>query len=223
MTFDLNEGHHQVKLAPAVLLTRFGIPRALFNVFDPRGPRGPRTPYPCKTFVATPLYMLLTKFGQNPIINVEGVANCQKERKKERRTRHDCALCKGTSEVRRKHLLKWRNREGHHYLKLALAILLTKFGNHSAKFTTFDLWWPLTFMKVITIINLHQGFFLTKFGNQSATFTTFNLWWPLTFMKVIIIINLHQGFFWLSLVAIAHTLPHLTSDDLWPPWRSSSL
>ena len=27
--------------------------------------------------------MLLAKFGQNPIINVEGVANCQKERKKE--------------------------------------------------------------------------------------------------------------------------------------------
>ena len=46
---------------------------------------------------ATPLYMLLTKFGQNPIINVEGVANCQKERKKEEETRHDCALCKGTS------------------------------------------------------------------------------------------------------------------------------
>ena len=125
-------------------------------------------------------------------------------------TRHDCALCKGTSEVRRKHLLKWRSREGHHYLKLALAILLTKFGNHSAKFTTFDLWWPLTFMKVIAIINLHQGFFLTKFGNQSATFTTFDLWWPLTFMKVIIIINLHQGFFWLSLVAIAH------SFRIWP-------
>ena len=86
MTFDLNEGHHHhVKLAPAVLLTKFGIPRALFNVFDPRGPRGPRTPYPCKTFVATPLYMLLTKFGQNPIINVEGVANCQKERKKKKK------------------------------------------------------------------------------------------------------------------------------------------
>ena len=27
--------------------------------------------------------MLLTTFGQNPIMNVEGVANCQKERKKE--------------------------------------------------------------------------------------------------------------------------------------------
>ena len=54
MTFDLNEGHHRGKLAPAVLLTKFGSPRALFNVFDPRGPRGPRTPYPCKTFVATP-------------------------------------------------------------------------------------------------------------------------------------------------------------------------
>ena len=54
MTFDLNEGHHHVKLPPAVLLTKFGSLRALFNVFDPRGPRGPRTPYPCKTFVATP-------------------------------------------------------------------------------------------------------------------------------------------------------------------------
>ena len=82
MTFDLNEGHHHVKLAPAVLLTKFGNPRALFNVFDPRGPR---TPYPCKTFVATPLYMLLTKFGQNPIINVEGVANCQKEEERNRK------------------------------------------------------------------------------------------------------------------------------------------
>ena len=27
--------------------------------------------------------MLLTKFGQNPIINVEGVANCQKEEEEE--------------------------------------------------------------------------------------------------------------------------------------------
>ena len=88
MTFDLNEGHHRGKLAPAVLLTKFGIPRALFNVFDPRGPRGPRTPYPCKTFVATPLYMLLTKFGQNPIINVEGVANCQKEEEEEEEERN---------------------------------------------------------------------------------------------------------------------------------------
>ena len=82
MTFDLNEGHHHVKL---VLPTKFGIPRALFNVFDPRGPRGPRTPYPCKTFVATLLYMLLTKFGQNPIINVEGVANCQEERRRRKK------------------------------------------------------------------------------------------------------------------------------------------
>ena len=31
MTFDLNEGHHNVKLASAVLLTKFGIPRALFK------------------------------------------------------------------------------------------------------------------------------------------------------------------------------------------------
>ena len=31
------------------------------------------------------MYMLLTKFGQNPIMNMEGVANCQKEREKERK------------------------------------------------------------------------------------------------------------------------------------------
>ena len=87
MTFDLKEGHHHVKLAPVVLLTKFGSHRVLFNVFDPRGPRGPRTPYPCKTFVATPLYigLLLTKFGQNPITYVEGVANCQKERRRRRK------------------------------------------------------------------------------------------------------------------------------------------
>ena len=85
MTFDLSEGHHHVKLAPAVLVTKFGSPRASFSVFDPRGPRGPQTPYPCKTFVATPpLYMLLTKFGQNPITNVEGVANCQKEKRRKK-------------------------------------------------------------------------------------------------------------------------------------------
>ena len=85
MTFDLNEGHHHVKLAPAVLLTKSGSPRAFFNVFDPRGPRGPRTPYPCKTFVATPLYMLLTKFGQNPIMNVEGVAKLSERKKKKKK------------------------------------------------------------------------------------------------------------------------------------------
>ena len=29
--------------------------------------------------------MLLTKFGQNPIMNVEGIANCQKEKKKKKK------------------------------------------------------------------------------------------------------------------------------------------
>ena len=68
-----------------VPLTKFGSHRALFNIFDPiRGPRGPRTPYPCKTFVAIPL-MLLTKFGQNPITYVEGVANYQKEEERNRK------------------------------------------------------------------------------------------------------------------------------------------
>ena len=80
MTCDLHAGHHHHKLASVVLLTKFGSHRALFNVFDPRGPR---TPYPCKTFVAIP-YILLTKFGQNPIMNVEEVANCQKEEEEER-------------------------------------------------------------------------------------------------------------------------------------------
>ena len=73
------------------LLQRFFWPSLVFlehclTFLTPEVPGDPRTPYPCKTFVATPLYMLLTKFGQNPIINVEGVANCEKEeRKKERK------------------------------------------------------------------------------------------------------------------------------------------
>ena len=44
----------------------------------------------------------------------------------------------------------------------------------------------------------------------------------LTSIKVIIILSLHRCFFWPNMVAIAHNLPHLTSDDLWPPSRSSS-
>ena len=76
MTFDLSEGDHHIKLAPAVLLTKFGSPRALFNVFDPRGPRGPWTPYLCKTFVATPLYMLLTKFGHYYVLRIFHVYKC---------------------------------------------------------------------------------------------------------------------------------------------------
>ena len=40
--------------------------------------------------------------------------------------------------------------------------------------------------------------------------------------KIITIINLYHGYFWPRLVTIAHRLPHLTSDDLWPIWRSSS-
>ena len=38
--------------------------------------------------------MLLTEFDKNPIKHVEEEADCEK---KERKTRHDCALCKGTS------------------------------------------------------------------------------------------------------------------------------
>ena len=65
MTFDLNEGHHHLKLASAVLLIKFGSRRALFNIFDPRGPRGPGTPYPCKTFVAIPhaIFFSVPLFG----------------------------------------------------------------------------------------------------------------------------------------------------------------
>ena len=75
------------------LLQRLFWPSLVFlehclTFLTPEVPGDPRTPYPCKTFVATPLYMLLTKFGQHSIINVEGVANCQKERKKEEEERN---------------------------------------------------------------------------------------------------------------------------------------
>ena len=49
------------------------------------------------SFVAIHPYMLLTEFGKNPIKHVEEEADCEKEERKKERTRHDCALCKGTS------------------------------------------------------------------------------------------------------------------------------
>ena len=72
------------------LLQRFFWPSLVvlehcLTFLTPEVPGDPGPPIPCKTFVATPLYMLLTKFGQNPIINVEGVADCQKERKKKKK------------------------------------------------------------------------------------------------------------------------------------------
>ena len=85
--------------------------------------------------------------------------------------------------------------------------------------------WPLM------TFDLHQGhhhsqlasaLLLTKYGSHSTYFTPFDLWWPLTSIKVIIILSLHQHCFWPNMVAMAHSLHHLTSDDLWPPSRSSS-
>ena len=67
---------------------------------------------------------------------------------------------------------------------------------------------------------LASGLLLTKYGSHSTKFTPFDLWWPLTSIKVIIILSLHQDFFWPNMVAIVHSLSHLTSDDLWPPSRS---
>ena len=105
----------------------------------------------------------------------------------------------------------WR----YHHHKLASGILLTKFGSHR---TVYHIWPLMTF-------DLHEGhhhhklasgILVTKFVSHRSQFIPFDLWWPLTSMKVIIIINLYQGFFWPSLVAIARSLPHLTSDDLWP-------
>ena len=101
----------------------------------------------------------------------------------------------------------------HHHSQLASALILTKYGSHSTYFAPFD---------------LHQGhhsqlasaLLLTKYGSHNTYFTQFDHWWPLTSIKVIIILSLHQGFFWPNMVAIAHSSPHLTSDDLWPPSRS---
>ena len=54
-------------------------------------------------------------------------------KKRKKKTRHDCALCKGTSQVRRKHSLKWRNHFN------SLVVLQTKTCSRKTYFATFDL------------------------------------------------------------------------------------
>ena len=49
------------------------------------------------------------------------------------RTRHGCALCKGTSKIRRKHSLKCRNHFN------SLVVLQTKTCSRKTYFSTFDL------------------------------------------------------------------------------------
>ena len=109
--------------------------------------------------------------------------------------------------------------EGHSHPKFASAALLTKFGSYRELFIimTFDLCEGHNHPKLVSA-NL-----LTKLGSHRSLFTIFDLCWPLTSMNVIIILNLHQQLFWPNMVAITHTLPHLTSDDLWPLWKSSSI
>ena len=72
------------------------------------------------------------------------INNAKKEKTKQKnknKTRHDCALCKGTSEVRRKHSLKWRNHFN------SLVVLQTKTCSRKSDFATvwplltFDLYW----------------------------------------------------------------------------------
>ena len=44
------------------------------------------------SFVAIHPYLLLTKFGKNPIKHVEEEADCEKERKKERRKKKELEM-----------------------------------------------------------------------------------------------------------------------------------
>ena len=115
-------------------------------------------------------------------------------------------------------LLAFDLHEGHSHPKLASAALQTKFGS-----IVYNIWPLMTF-------DLHEGrhhsllasaILLTKYGSHGIYVTIFDLWWPLTSIKVIIILSLHHQFFWPNMVVISHSLPHLNSDDLWPPSRSS--
>ena len=87
-------------------------------------------------------------------------------------TRYDCALCKGTSEVRRKHSLKWRNHFN------SLVVLQTKTCSH----------WPLlrTWLSPIWFIGTSDNVW-KPYG--MINYLTFDDLW-MTFMKVIIILNL---------------------------------
>ena len=96
-------------------------------------------------------------------------------------------------------------------LKTCIKDFLTKFGrpNHSAQFTMFDLWWPLTSMKVI--VNLHQAFFWPRLVTQ---YIAYHVWPLMTFnLNEDHHHNFHQGFLWPSLVVIEHCLMILTPGD----------
>ena len=84
-------------------------------------------------------------------------------------TRHDCALCKGASQVRRKHLFKWRN----HFS--SLVVLQTKTCSRKNilcyvwPLLTFDLYWGHDCPQFDSLV------LLTKFESHMAWLTI----WPL--------------------------------------------
>ena len=96
---------------------------------------------------------------------------------------------------------------------------LTKCGSHVywlPHLTSVDLWplWRLSLSSVICWPSLQPW--------NVVYYTIYDLIWPLTPTKVVLILNFHQRIFWPSMVTMAHSLPHLTSGDPWPPIRSSS-
>ena len=105
---------------------------------------------------------------------------------------------------------------GHHCSKLVLAgFIWPSLVPTKHTFSPFDLLWPLTSMRIINVLSLHQAFIWPSLVPIIAHTSPFDLSWPLTSIEVTIILNLQLGFIWPSLVSIHiiyPTWPLLTFD-----------
>ena len=114
------------------------------NVFDPCDPKWPQVNLIFRpiSFVAIYPFMLLTKFGKNPIKHVEEEADCEKEE----RTRHSCVIAM-TRTLPLPFFDLWpRNRRSDEEVTMETFACLPKDYMLTPLVWQFDVVWNLTFM-----------------------------------------------------------------------------
>ena len=142
----MSKGHYSPKLTSVVLLTKFGIHRALFTIFDLWWPFGSHRALftifdLCSPLNSTKVIIILILYQQFFWPSLVAIEHCL--------LYLIFDLCWLLTSTRSSSFLACN----------ASAVLLTKFGRYRALFTIFDLCWPLTSTKYIKILSLHQQSF----------------------------------------------------------------